>query len=79
VELERLREHEDGVEDEHAVEAKQLSRSVRDISNALVNLIVLPIQDIPLQPRSTKDVLTTFSLIWERLWEEDAFGAGSQV
>jgi hypothetical protein len=79
VELERLHEHEDRVEDEHAVEAKQLSRSVRDISNALVNLIVLPIQDIPSQPRSTKDVLTTFSLIWERLWEEDAFGAGSQV
>jgi hypothetical protein len=35
------------VEDEHIVEAKKLSMLVVGISNALVNLGMLPIQDIP--------------------------------
>jgi hypothetical protein len=55
------------VEDDRATEAGQLSWLVRDISDALVDLNVLPIQDNPLQPQSTKDVLTTFGLVVERL------------
>jgi hypothetical protein len=65
--LERLHECVARVEDDRAVEAGQLSWSVRDISDALVDLNVLPIQDNPLQPQSTKDVLTTFGLVLERL------------
>jgi hypothetical protein len=45
-------------------------QSVREIFNALVDLDVFTIQDIPSQPRSAKDVLTAFSLILEWLWEE---------
>jgi hypothetical protein len=48
-ELERLHERMARVEDDHIVEAEQLSRSVQDISNALVDLYVLFIQDIPSQ------------------------------
>jgi hypothetical protein len=79
-ELEKLREHVAGVKDERAVEAKLLSWSwsVRDISGALVDLNVLPIQGIPLQSRSAKDILAEFGLILERLREEHASGFGSQ-
>jgi hypothetical protein len=79
MELEKLHEHVDEVEDDRAVEAKLLSWSVRAISDALVDLNVLPIQGIPLQPRSAKDVLAVFGLVLERLREERASGFGSQA
>jgi hypothetical protein len=47
VELEELRECMAGVENECTAEAVQLSRSVMEISDALVDLGVFPIQDIP--------------------------------
>jgi hypothetical protein len=49
-ELEELWEHVAEVRDGHAVEGKQLSWLTMAISNALVNLNVLPIQGIPTQP-----------------------------
>jgi hypothetical protein len=52
VELEELCECMAGVENECAAEAVQLSQSVMEISDALVDLGVFPIQDIPAQPRS---------------------------
>jgi hypothetical protein len=52
VELEELHEHVAGGENECAVEDVQLSRSVMEISNALVDLGVFPTRDIPAQPRS---------------------------
>jgi hypothetical protein len=58
------------VEDDRAVEAEQLSRSTMEIANPLVNLNVLPIQGIPSQPRSVKDVMAEFGLVLERLREE---------
>jgi hypothetical protein len=79
LELEGLREHVARVEDDHADEGKQLSRSIREIFDALVDLNVLPIQDIPLQPWSAKDVLAAFGLVLERLREEHASGPRSQV
>jgi hypothetical protein len=48
-------------------------------SDALVDLGVLPIRDIPTQPRSAQDVLTVASLVLERLQEEHATGAGPWV
>jgi hypothetical protein len=51
-EMGKLRDCVAGVEEEHVVEAVQLSRSVMEISDALVDLGVFPIQDIPAQPRS---------------------------
>jgi hypothetical protein len=67
-----------GVKDDRAVEAELLSQLVRGISNALVDLNVLPIQGIPPQPRLAKDVLAAFGLIPERLREGHASGLGSQ-
>jgi hypothetical protein len=78
-EVEKLRKRVVGVEDEQAIEVEQLSWSVREISDALVDLNVLPIRDIPSQPRSAKDVLAVFILVLERLWEEHASGFGSQA
>jgi hypothetical protein len=77
-EMEKLCERVAGVEDDHAIEVELLSRLVRGISDALVDLNVLPIQGIPLQPWSTKDVLAAFGLIMERLWAVHASGFGSQ-
>jgi hypothetical protein len=79
VELEKLHERVDGVEDERVTEAVQLSWSVMEISNALVNLGVFPIRDIPAQPKSADDVLTVVNLVLERLWEEHASITGSDI
>jgi hypothetical protein len=79
VELEELRERMAGVENEFATEAMQLSWSVMEISDALVDLGVFPIRDIPLQPRSAQDVMTVVSLILECLREEHASSAGPWV
>jgi hypothetical protein len=65
------------VEDEHATEAEQLSWSVREISDALVDLGMLPIWDIPTQPQLAQDVPAAFILILERLREEHASSPGS--
>jgi hypothetical protein len=79
VELEKLRERVAGVEDQHVAEAEQLSRSVREISNALVDLDMFYILDIPTQLRLAKDVLTAVSLILEHLQEKHASGASPLV
>jgi hypothetical protein len=46
-----------------------------EISDALVDLGVFPIGDIPAHPESAQDILTVVNLILERLREEHAFGA----
>jgi hypothetical protein len=47
-----------------------------EISNDLVDLGTLPIQDIPQLPKMAQNVLAVASLILERLGEEHASGAG---
>jgi hypothetical protein len=79
VELEELCERMVGVENECTAEAVQLSRSVMEISDALVDLGVFPIWDIPTQLRSAQDILTVASLVSEHLQEEHASGADPQV
>jgi hypothetical protein len=69
-ELGKLCERIAGTEDDRAVEAKQLSRLIREISDALVDLNVLPIQDIPSRSWSAKDVLAAFSVVLDQLREE---------
>jgi hypothetical protein len=68
-ELEELHECMVGVESERTTEAVQLSWSVMEISDALVNLGVFPIRDIPEHPKLAKDVLTVAGLILEHLQE----------
>jgi hypothetical protein len=48
-EMEKLHEHVARVKDERTVEAVQLSWSIMEISDALVDLGVFPIRDIPAQ------------------------------
>jgi hypothetical protein len=50
-----------------------------EISNALVDLAMFPIWDIPSQLRSAQDLLTAASLGLEQHREEDAFVTDSQV
>jgi hypothetical protein len=47
LELGKLHERIVGTEDDRTVEAEQLSRSIREISDTLVDLNVLLIRDIP--------------------------------
>jgi hypothetical protein len=56
-ELGSLRERVAEVEVDRAIEVEQLSWLTMEISNALVDLNVLPIQGFPSQPRSVKDVM----------------------
>jgi hypothetical protein len=60
-------------------EAMQLSRSVMEISDALVDLGVFPIQNITAQLKCAKDVLTAVSLVLEQLPEGCASVAGSDI
>jgi hypothetical protein len=46
-ELEEIHVHVDGIGGERAAKAGQLSHLVAEISNALVDLGMLPVQDIP--------------------------------
>jgi hypothetical protein len=77
VELEELRNHVVGVQSKCAIEAVQLSRSVMEISDALVDLGMFPNWDIPESPKSAQDVLVVASLVLECLWEEHASDVGS--
>jgi hypothetical protein len=75
-ELEEFRELVARVESEHATEVVTLLGSVKEIPDALVDLGVFPIRDIPERPKSARDVLTVVGLIFERLQEEHDSGAG---
>jgi hypothetical protein len=57
--------------------AMNLSWSINEISDALVDLGIFPIQDIPEHLKLAQDILTAVSLILESLREEHASDAGS--
>jgi hypothetical protein len=50
-----------------------------EISDALVDLGVFSIWDIPERPQSAQDVLTAVGLVLECLWEECDSGVGPWV
>jgi hypothetical protein len=64
------------VEDECTVEAGELSQLVMEISDALVDLGMFPIRDIPWHPKTTQGVLVVVGLILELLREEHASDVG---
>jgi hypothetical protein len=66
-ELEELRARVGEVEDERSVAASELSRLVMEISNALVDLGMLPMRDIPQLLKTAQEVLAVASLILECL------------
>jgi hypothetical protein len=53
----------DRIAGERNVEVGQLSQLVVGILNALVNLGILPVQDIPQLPKSAEIVLTAAGLL----------------
>jgi hypothetical protein len=63
VELEGIRVCVERIEGEHTIEARQLSRLVIEISNALADLGMLPVQDIPQLSKSVQEVLTVAGLL----------------
>jgi hypothetical protein len=64
-----------GVEDERTTEARELSMLVMEASNALVDLRMLPIQDIPKLSKTAHGVMAAASLILEHIREGHAFDA----
>jgi hypothetical protein len=76
VELEELHTRVARVEDECAAKAGKLSMLVVGIFNALDDLGMLPIWEMPQLPKMAREVLVVTGLILERLREEHAFGAG---
>jgi hypothetical protein len=77
VELEKLRRRVAGVESECVTEAMQLSWSVMEIFDALVDLGVFPIWDIPAHSESAQDVPMAANLVLKHLREEHASSIGS--
>jgi hypothetical protein len=55
------------IEDERTTEAMRLSRLVMEISDALIDLWVFPVWDIPLLLKSAQEVLALAGLILECL------------
>jgi hypothetical protein len=66
----------DKIDDEHAAKARQLSQLVMGISSVLVDLGMLPIQDIHQLPKSVREVLSMTDLVLKCLQKALAFGAG---
>jgi hypothetical protein len=77
--LEELHLHMAEIEDECAAEAMRQSRVVMEISDALVDLGMFPIRDVPLLLMSAQEVLPSTDLILEHLREEHASGAGPWI
>jgi hypothetical protein len=63
------------IDGECAGEGERLSRQVMRISGILVDLGMLPIQDIPQLPRSAREVLSVVDLILKSLQEALTFSA----
>jgi 5-carboxymethyl-2-hydroxymuconate isomerase len=65
-----------GVEGECTNEDVKLSRLITEISDALVDMGVFPIRDIPQRPMLAQDVLTIVGLILDHLREEQSSSVG---
>jgi hypothetical protein len=63
MELEELHACVAGVKDERAIKAGKLSKLVVEISNSLVDLLMLPVRDIPQLSKSAQVVLAAADLI----------------
>jgi hypothetical protein len=68
-ELDMTHAHVDRINDERATEARQLSQLVVGISDALVDLGMLLIQDVPQLLKSAREVSPVAALVLKRLQE----------
>jgi hypothetical protein len=74
--LEGIQPCVDEIEGECAAKAGQLTQLVMGISNALTNLGMLPVQDIPHLPKLAQEVLAATGLLLECLREAQTSDAG---
>jgi hypothetical protein len=63
-----------GINDEHTVEVGRLSQYIVGISNVLVDLCMLPVQDVPQLLKLGWEVLSTVDLILKCMQEAVASG-----
>jgi hypothetical protein len=75
-ELEEIHARMDRIMGECTTEARRLSQLALGISNALVNLGMLPVWDIAQFLKSAQEVLTMTGLLLEHLREARASSAG---
>jgi hypothetical protein len=75
-ELEKARVSVHMIDGERAAEAHQVSQWVVRISNVLVDLGLMPVQDIPQLPKSAREVLPVVDLVLKCLQEALASGVG---
>jgi thioester reductase-like protein len=68
-ELDKAHVRVDRIDGGCATEAEQLSQWVMRISNVLVNLGLLPIQDTPQLPKSAQKVMSAVDLVMKHLQE----------
>jgi hypothetical protein len=74
--LEELHECMVGVEEERVTEAEKLAAPVGETSNALMDLVLPPIREIPQVPWKAWEVLKAVGIILKRLQEEHSSDAG---
>jgi hypothetical protein len=65
-----------GVADNWAAEAECLSRQLAWVAKVLIDLGLLPIEDMPQLPQMARDALPAVTLVVERLQEVLDFGTG---
>jgi hypothetical protein len=69
VELDKARTCVARIDGERAAKAEQLSQWFMRISNILIDLGLLPVQDIPQLTKSAREVLPAVDLVLKRLQE----------
>jgi hypothetical protein len=75
-ELDEAHTHVRRTTDDIAAEAEWLSRQVMQVAGVLIDLGLLPIEDVPQLPKIAREVLSVVDLILKRLQEALAFGDG---
>jgi hypothetical protein len=65
-----------GVADNWDAEAERLSRQLAWVAKVLIDLGLLPIEDMPRLPQMARDALPVVTLVVECLQEVLDFGAG---
>jgi hypothetical protein len=63
-ELDQAHALTDGITNKRIVEAMRLSQCVVGISNALADLGMLPVRDIPQLPKLAREILSTTDLVF---------------
>jgi hypothetical protein len=75
-ELYKARAWTNEIANDRAAEAKRLSRQLMSVAGILIDLGLLPMEDIPRLPKTVQDALVAVILVLERLQGALDSGAG---